>query len=1048
MYSRTTFLKTLMKLNFFFKPVELVYNRKTVSESYLGLSFTLGMILVCIALVVYEGIDLITRRKFRTYSNEIYHTINPYTVFDSNTIAYSFYVDIDRNILIDSRVMNIEIGRYSVVKNIESSKKFISNYTPFEWEFCGDNLEKYLGRFQGFGKRDSINYYNYLLDLKFKDHICIKNDNISIGGDWTENILTSIYVKIHQCKNYTEDYFSSISPNNSNTDTESKSYINHNYYSQINMSNICKPQETINNIFSDRFFSVFYTDTILDTNNFNYPLSSRISNYYYYLSTSLSKSISLMFSEITVETEYGILFQESRNQTSFKFENSFEMINNVIINTQFNLLMEFHIQKTNSMKLIRREYMKLQELAAYVGGILKIYLIIGQIICNHFYEHWQYTHMINTFFGLPDENILETKHTGIRKSTLLQVENILTNNIDQYKVINDFKKMQNSKRTSQIQIDLNNPNFKGSGGLEGVEEDENSCKSSSQNNTISVLHSDEEIEIRKLKTSRNNHINDLDDDNINDIYKNFEMLTATIKSENIKFNNSYDNLNIKVDYKKIIKHKKHNVDKSSHDFNSFEIKSGGVNRANSPLIVELKSLNFGENNKDGGKTDFYNLVTSSSELNDYRLTDILMSENSERGNVNTPMKNEFNNNNIKIINQKSENQIISLKPSKDFEEINEEKINIRENNLSKIEPNVNKVKSKSQNYNSENSNEEKLKKPNPILKNKQYRGKVSIKSKDKSISNILNTNLDYKLNNQNNAINEVDSINNIGYGYQNNYSNAYLNQNSRSEDSYYSNDLNNLKYQRTRNTVEDITYSNNIINSTNFIPTDDELKSKSKIKFSENYKNSMNLQKGSKFNYKNKSLNNPSLFNYSNEHNLVNDNKNRNRLFSDTITQKAFIDIIKDKKRDTVKMIQSLKKFKKKNSPKLDNSIKRTLKYIFCLCFENVRREKEQYEIYLENLMEKIDFKEIVIHNIVFNRIKNLLFKNEQLDLIEYNPKYEINLKIEKKIDLDEEEEEKLTLLNEDFGKYSESYAECSEKSGKINFRICEEFLKNFNIED
>lgn len=364
-----SFYDELLKINLFYSSYKLKFNQSNKLESFIGLFFTICMLGLCLSLVITSGSDMIYRTKQNINSNTINLEENKRVNITDSTLMFSFYTDIPIEILRDKRMFTIEIGNFLVNRlgtsegPYESEKEIL-----LDWEVCGDNLEYYLNKF---------NYYQNFTDLLlkngFQNNICIKNmDNITIGGLYTKDFFSNIFFRLKRCVNQTDGDKDEVS---------------------------CFSDEEIDKTFSESvYFNIYIRDAYIDTANYDNPIFYVVNNFYWMLDKNFKLSVDIYNKESQLETDIGIIFEEFKQHRVLHFDYMRELLTSV--NRNDGILLDLYINTSNRQSNISRRYMKFQELAAMIGGIIKAYMIVAEIICYYFYKHIEFESMFNSFCKL------------------------------------------------------------------------------------------------------------------------------------------------------------------------------------------------------------------------------------------------------------------------------------------------------------------------------------------------------------------------------------------------------------------------------------------------------------------------------------------------------------------------------------------------------------------------------------------------------------------------------------------------------------------------
>ena len=339
---KTSFIR---KLDFFSRPFYLRYDGVHNIPSEVSLVLSITMLLGGIVYFSFQGRDMFVKQNPKVITN-VYYEINPQAItFHNNLSPVFFIVDTYSNLLFDKSYFEITLNAYSITRfnsTITKSKKELN------WERCnGTNKERFLQEFNSYG-----NFTDLLHNNKFDSGICISHENnITLGGNYYLSYFSNFYLEINKCHNST-------------------------------IKTYCKPIEEINKVINGNNFNLYYLDTNIDTNNYDKPFTYFLSNYFMKLDSLLYNKVDIYFSIDSLTTDHGWLLKDERTKNTFSFVSYREQAISNIDDSP--LVLRCYLNLSNSMLNIKRSYMKLQELFALVGGMLKLYSIIAILIMRFF----------------------------------------------------------------------------------------------------------------------------------------------------------------------------------------------------------------------------------------------------------------------------------------------------------------------------------------------------------------------------------------------------------------------------------------------------------------------------------------------------------------------------------------------------------------------------------------------------------------------------------------------------------------------------------------
>jgi hypothetical protein len=243
-----------------------------------------------------------------------------------------------------------------------------------------------------------FNYFpSYMSEGDLKTLYCPREDyyNFSLYGYWVVADFSYLTIYLSKCKNSTD-------------------------------SNIkCRPEEEIDKIIDGAYFNMYISDSIFLPRNVSDPIRSVMKNVYQLVHVNQYKDVELRLQTMDVHTDLGWLFPQTIKRNS-------SMFSEISVDSTFNEnekedLMSVWVYNTNKVNLFERDYIKIQNLLAGVGGIAKILLLVAYAI--------NYNYNLKKINLKLMSEIFNFKHTYDRKSkTLINLN-------------------RNSKRSSGIRID-------------------------------------------------------------------------------------------------------------------------------------------------------------------------------------------------------------------------------------------------------------------------------------------------------------------------------------------------------------------------------------------------------------------------------------------------------------------------------------------------------------------------------------------------------------------------------------------------------------------
>ena len=125
---------------------------------------------------------------------------------------------------------------------------------------------------------DFFNKKEEFKELGLKSAFCPEKGNFSLEGYWDEKITRYVQILVFPCKNDTKN------------------------------NNFCKSLEEIHLFFQNKFFSIYYSDTITNVNNYENPIQGTFKTIYFPLDSHTSKNMHMEFKKVHLVSDDGIFF--------------------------------------------------------------------------------------------------------------------------------------------------------------------------------------------------------------------------------------------------------------------------------------------------------------------------------------------------------------------------------------------------------------------------------------------------------------------------------------------------------------------------------------------------------------------------------------------------------------------------------------------------------------------------------------------------------------------------------------------------------------------
>lgn len=195
------------------------------------------------------------------------------------------------------------------------------------------------------------------------DYLCVPNNTtLYLKGKYGSPLNNHMHLRIGICKNSTEN------------------------------NNKCFPDDVIRKKMTSFFVSFFYRDAYIDAKDYENPVK------YYITSNTLKSSAytfrqdSYLFKDVTFSTDSGVILSDPHLQDYVQLDtissgSTAEMTTDIFTNVIIGL--------NNLKDVYSRKYIKIQDVSAQVGGIIKFFLIFAEFFLSFF----NYIPFLEALFG-------------------------------------------------------------------------------------------------------------------------------------------------------------------------------------------------------------------------------------------------------------------------------------------------------------------------------------------------------------------------------------------------------------------------------------------------------------------------------------------------------------------------------------------------------------------------------------------------------------------------------------------------------------------------
>ena len=212
----------------------------------------------------------------------------------------------------------------------------------------------------------------------------------------------------------------------------------------------CATEERLYNVLSNTELSIYITDNYIRTNNYKEPFQRGVHEIFSQASINYIVSITQYYRHTQIESDNGIMFTTTSKINGFKKD---EMSKDINYNRTSPNFVTYTLQLNNIIEKYQRKYYKIQDLAAQVGGVYNVIMVICFFIMKLYEENYYFEYLINKYFEVK----LYKKNNNISNNDTNNIYNNETQKNSKNKIKTlKFSDSMKEKRDSKNFKSLNN----------------------------------------------------------------------------------------------------------------------------------------------------------------------------------------------------------------------------------------------------------------------------------------------------------------------------------------------------------------------------------------------------------------------------------------------------------------------------------------------------------------------------------------------------------------------------------------------------------------
>ena len=317
----------------------LRYKNESEYNTACGIFFSLISIFIILLLSCLYSLKMILRTKFSLVTN--YNYLDEIEIdlskipFMLSLINYVKEVDIDSSYAL----FTLDVNTYTPKTNEIGILLLEKESHSIELEPCSLN---------NFGEYSSL-FSSY----SYQKNVCVKpNQNIKIKNRYGDQVKGYITFDIHlvKCVNKTD-------------------------------SNFCKSSEEINNYLLNSYVSLFYISQTTNHFNISNPVVNKVTSDTFSISLSYIKKYFYFFSKEQYISDNGIILNKKNEFNLFQYHHThFDFFEKQEDEILMDVIFSCHDLTTE----YNREYLKIQDVLSFIGGIFDIIFSFLNVISYYF----------------------------------------------------------------------------------------------------------------------------------------------------------------------------------------------------------------------------------------------------------------------------------------------------------------------------------------------------------------------------------------------------------------------------------------------------------------------------------------------------------------------------------------------------------------------------------------------------------------------------------------------------------------------------------------
>ena len=213
--------------------------------------------------------------------------------------------------------------------------------------------------------------FSLLSDLMCPDNM----ENYFLEGTWDNSFISLIQIDVYKCLNDSAYLTFDLNNEEYHKLNEIKDFL----YPKVK-GDICLDGNEIDKKVTSQYFSIYSLDYTVDLKDFENPLKLKKFNKYQVLDKFLIKDDEFFIGSVNVTTDKGWLMEAFESEYEYKYTKIDTVYNT--FSKEKNYYYKCWMYAGSNLKTYERSYLKVQDVVALLGGVLKFFNVFGFIIIS------------------------------------------------------------------------------------------------------------------------------------------------------------------------------------------------------------------------------------------------------------------------------------------------------------------------------------------------------------------------------------------------------------------------------------------------------------------------------------------------------------------------------------------------------------------------------------------------------------------------------------------------------------------------------------------